>query len=30
MLRIEFHSHTLASKDFLLRPADLVAAAQGH
>jgi predicted metal-dependent phosphoesterase TrpH len=27
-LRIEFHSHTLASKDSLLRPADLVAAAR--
>jgi len=27
MLRTEFHSHTLASKDSLLRPADLVAAA---
>jgi predicted metal-dependent phosphoesterase TrpH len=27
-IRIEFHSHTLASKDSLLRPADLVAAAR--
>lgn len=28
MLRVEFHSHTLASKDSLLRPVDLVAAAR--
>jgi predicted metal-dependent phosphoesterase TrpH len=28
MFRVEFHSHTLASKDSLLRPADLVAAAR--
>jgi hypothetical protein len=28
MLRVEFHCHTLASKDSLTRPADLVAAAR--
>jgi predicted metal-dependent phosphoesterase TrpH len=28
MFRVEFHSHTLVSKDSLIRPADLVAAAR--
>jgi predicted metal-dependent phosphoesterase TrpH len=28
LIRLEFHSHTIASKDSLLRPADLVAAAR--
>ena len=28
LIRLEFHSHTSSSKDSLLRPADLVAAAR--